>query len=183
MCILFLFYNKYVDMKKLYWIFLFCGMICLIGLSSCHDNNKSRENINEFVSQLTAQDSTTVLALGDSCMNYFKSKNVDSALGMLYVEQDGQLTHISDSMKTIITKRFKIFPVLDYKLDYYTFLSESVNDLKYRIVFGEATEDMPEQTTGFMFNPIKSNGVWYLTLKMSNTGVVGQTMSHTNQEK
>ena len=116
-------------------------------------------------------------------MNYFKSKDIDSALGMLYVEQDAQLTHISDSMKTIITKRFKIFPVLDYKLDYYTFLSESVNDLKYRIVFGEATEDMPEQTTGFMFNPIKSNGVWYLTLKMSNTGVVGQTVSHTNQEK
>lgn len=168
-------------MKKLYWIFLFCGMIlCFTGLSSCHDNNKSQENINEFVSQLTAQDSTTVLALGDSCMNYFKSKDMDAALGMLYTKQNDQLVNISDSIKDIMKKRFRIFPVLEYKLDYYTFLSESVNDLKYRIIFGEATEDMPEQTTGFMFNPIKFNGIWYLTLKESSTDVARHNISSKN---
>ena len=57
--------------------------------------------------------------------------------------------------------------IVDYKLDYYSFSSTDNNDVKFQIEFFKHTssDDHTPNTIGFMFNPVKIDGVWYLAVK------------------
>lgn len=88
---------------------------------------------------------------------------------MLYEYNDStkEVQPLTDKTRKQYERRFKVFPVLEYTMDYYSFQLEGVNDVKYRITF--ALEENPEQNgnavTAMMFNPVKVDGVWYLTIK------------------
>ena len=62
---------------------------------------------------------------------------------------------------------FRIFPVVDYELVYYSFQLEGINDVKYKIIFAqeENVAENGEAATALMFNPVKVDGSWYLTVK------------------
>ena len=77
------------------------------------------------------------------------------------------MSKLSKEMEKRLRKRFKMFPVLDYKREYFSFMLEGCNDVKYRITFATAeqagTKEAP--TTMFMFNPIRIDGEWRLCVK------------------
>lgn len=125
----------------------------------------------EFQSGLTSEDSTTMLKMCNDCMELLKEGKVEDALNSMYEYDDSTLTAtpISEELRARLRHQFEIFPVLDYRLDYFSFQLQGCNDVKYMITFAEgATEETGAYETGFMFNPVKIEDNWFLSVKRSD---------------
>ena len=159
-------------MKSLKYLFLLC--VVLLGVTSCKE--KTREQaIQDFQSGLSAADSTAMLALCDGCMELLKAKDIDRALDMLslYDEELHTVAHLPDHFRQSYRRMFTIFPVYNYRRQYYSFQLEGCNDVKYEVVFVEQ-ENSDYNTpykTSFMFNPVKVDGEWYLCMKTADQNI------------
>lgn len=89
----------------------------------------------EFLMGLTAEDTVQVLTISRSCMDTLKAGNIDEALKMLFILRDGKAIPLPAEKEQQLRKKFKYFPVVDYKLDYYSFSSTDNNDVKFQIEF------------------------------------------------
>ena len=154
-------------MKKLNYLLIAVAVLCL-G-TACSNKKKSREErVEEFRSMLTANDTTQMLQICDNAMEQLKGKKIDEVIASLYEYNDSteELTPLTDQVKKRLARRFKMFPVLSYNRQYYSFMLEGCNDVKYEVVFAT-----PEQTgadsakTMYMFNPVKVDGEWKLCVK------------------
>lgn len=160
--------KKIIEMRKLLYFALASAFI-LIAVS-CGNKPKSRiEETIDFRSSLTEADTMQMLKICDDCMELLKNKDIDGALSMLneYIDSTNSVQPLSDATRAKYTRIFNMFPVLEYQLAGYTFVLEGINDVKYSIKFAE--EEHPEKNgepkTSFMFNPVKIEGQWYLTVK------------------
>ena len=71
---------------------------------------------------------------------------------------------------------FKRFPVLSYKIDAVTFMSETDSQVKYTIEFFKKEPGDPRpNTTTFFIKPMRVDFKWYLTMFDSNTYNGGMT--------
>lgn len=163
-------------MKKLNQL-AFIAAIIVACLFSCKDKTTVKEEPTEteiFKSSLTAEDTTQVLSLCNTCMETLKKGDIDKALSMMQMlNPDSTLSPLSEEKKIQLKKNFKIFPVLDYTIEYFTFNKSGLNDVKYQIEFMKKEPGDPiPNTIGFMFNPIKVNGKWNLAVKEANQEVL-----------
>lgn len=154
-------------MKKINYLLIAVAVLCL-G-TACSNKNKSREErVEEFRSMLTSNDTTQMLQICDNAMEQLKGKKIDEVIASLYEYNDSteELTTLTDQMKKRLARRFKTFPVLSYNRQYFSFMLEGCNDVKYEVVFAT-----PEQTgadsakTMYMFNPVRVDGEWKLCVK------------------
>ena len=159
-------------MKKYSYFFLTVILVSLSVACSSKKNKKDmtrEEQVEIFRSELTEADTTAMLKLADNAMELLKAKKIDQVIESLYEYNDStqEVTPLSDQMKKRCTRRFKMFPVLDYYRDYYSFMLEGCNDVKYCVTFATAeqagTKEAP--TTMFMFNPVKIGDEWKLCVK------------------
>ncbi len=157
-------------MKKFNYILIAVAVLCL-G-TACSNKQKSREErVEEFRSMLNANDTTQMLQLCDNAMEQLKGKKIDEVIASLYEYNDSteELTELTDATKKRLHRRFKMFPVLAYNRQYFSFMLEGCNDVKYEVVFAT-----PEQTgadsarTMYMFNPVKVDGEWKLCVKSAD---------------
>lgn len=158
-------------MKKILLYSLFAALS--VSLSSCSEKKKSRDQqIDEFRSELTKEDTTTMLKLCDDAMEQLKAKNFNAVLSNLYEYTDStqEVKPLTENTRKRYLAKFKMFPVLDYTRVYYSFQLEGCNDVKYDIVFATAEQaGTPEPAkTAFMFNPVKIDGNWKLCVKTAN---------------
>lgn len=160
-------------MTKYFYIAVFAIALVLTG---CSKKEKTRfDEVQEFRNSLSQQDTTQVLSLSDNCMKLLQEKKIDEAIAMLneYDDSTKQVKPLSKETNERLRKTFKMFPVLEYSLSYYSMQLEGLNDVKYNITF--AKEDNPEQNgqpvTAFMFNPVKVDGQWYLCVKRSDQDI------------
>jgi hypothetical protein len=102
-------------------------------------------------------------------MELLKGKKIDEVIASLneYNDSTRELLPLSDSMKKSLKRRFKLFPVLDYRREYYSFMLEGCNDVKYKVTFATSEQSGTGEapTTMFMFNPVKVDGEWKLCVK------------------
>ena len=115
-----------------------------------------------------------MLALCDQCMETLKAGQVDKALSMLHLYDDSTRTvlPLSEQKERELRRTFKLFPVVKYTRAYYTFTTEGLNDVKYNIEFFEKEAGDPTPNSiGFMFNPVKVEGQWYLTVKEADQDI------------
>ena len=165
----FLHYIYIIIMKK--YVCFFCAVALLCMFSSCKNKkNMSRaEQIEEFRNELTEEDTTTMLKLADDAMEQLKAKKIDQVIASLYEYDDSthEVSPLSDATAKRYARKFKMFPVLDYYREYYTFMLEGCNDVKYRVTFATAEQAGTKEpaTTMFMFNPVKIDGEWKLCVK------------------
>ena len=154
-------------MKKLNYLLIAVAVLCL-G-TACSNKKKSREErVEEFRGMLTANDTTQMLQICDNAMEQLKGKKIDEVIATLYEYNDSteELTPLTDQVKKRLARRFKMFPVLSYNRQYFSFMLEGCNDVKYEVVFAT-----PEQTgadsakTMYMFNPVRVDGEWKLCVK------------------
>lgn len=141
--------------------------LTLLMVAGC---SQKKEKVNEWEStefqlSMTAEDSTAIVQLGDECMAALKEGKMDAALDMLCLYDDSLKTvqPLTDETRAAYQRRFAMFPVRDYKLSYFSFREEGLNDLKYDVFFGAAEAGSPK--TSFMFNPVKVDGQWHLSVK------------------
>lgn len=161
-------------MKKVNYILI--GVAILLLAAACKKTAKTREEqIEEFRAQLTQSDTTEMLRLCDTAMELLKGKKIDEVLGSLYEYNDSteELKPISNELKKRMQNQFKRFPVLDYQREYYSFMLEGCNDVKYRITFATAEQTGTDEpaTTMFMFNPIRIDGEWKLCVKTQDKAI------------
>ena len=155
-------------MKKYCFVTLAVAMILLV--TACSHKEKTREErIEEFRSELTAEDSTTMLRLADNAMEQLKGKQIDAVLASLYEYDDStkEVKPLSETTAKRYSRMFKIYPVLSYVREYYSFMLEGCNDVKYCVTFATAEQAGTKEpaTTMFMFNPVKVDGEWKLCVK------------------
>ena len=163
-----LFFNYIHVMNKRFSLITILG-ICLI-VTSCSNKPKTREErVKEFRNELTTQDTTVMLKLCDNAMELLKGKQIDQVLASLYEYNDStkEVKPLTKQTAEKYRRRFKMFPVLDYRRKYYSFQLEECNDVKYEVVFATAEQaGTPEPAkTGYMFNPVKVDGDWKLCVK------------------
>lgn len=136
-----------------------------------------QEASGEFISSLTQNDTTIVLELGTNIMELLKKNKIDEALDLLYMIKDYQLYRLDSDKKESLKNRFKMFPVLDYKYENISFISQGMNDIKYTVTFLPESVNNNSKTIVLMFNPVKVNGNWYFTVKEK-----GQLSSDTEEK-
>lgn len=159
-------------MKK--YSFIIFAVLSLGILASCIGKKSKKdmtreEQIAEFRSELTTADTTAMLKLADEAMEQLKAKKIDQVIASLYEYNDStqEVKPLTEETAKRYMRRFKMFPVLDYYREYYSFMLEGCNDVKYCVTFATAeqagTKEAP--TTMFMFNPVKVDGEWKLCVK------------------
>lgn len=142
----------------------------LIFLSACSNKPKTREQqVAEFRSELTGEDTTQMLKICDDAMELLKNKQYDRVLASMfeYTDSTQEVKPLSaETMKRYKTM-FKMFPVLEYHRTYYSFMLEGCNDVKYMVTFApsEKTGTGEAARTSYMFNPVKVDGTWRLCVK------------------
>ena len=131
-------------------------------------DNKVAEEL-EFSKRLTSEDTLQMLKLADDCMELLKNKDIDGAIAMLneYDDSTEQVSPLSGDTEKRLRHTFKVFPVLKYDREYFSFMREGVNDVRYKIWFAEEPnpEKNGEPVTRLMFNPVLVDGQWYLCVK------------------
>lgn len=155
-------------MKKLNFLLVAVAVITLVV--ACKSKPKTREEqVEEFRSHLTAQDTASMLRICDDAMEQLKAKKFEQVLASLHEYNDStkELSPLSEQMKRRMTRQFKMFPVLSYERQYFSFMLEGCNDVKYAVTFATpeqaGTKEAPQ--TMFMFNPVLVDGEWKLCVK------------------
>lgn len=153
---------------------LFVLAIVIIAVSSCTNKQKSQQDqVQEFRSQLTYNDTTAMLQLCDNAMELLKQQKYDEVLASIYVYDDSMKSVIplSESTANSYRRMFTMFPVLEYEREYYSFLLEGCNDVKYSVTFNISQETGEKLKTAYMFNPVKINGDWKLCVKTAKDAI------------
>ena len=120
----------------------------------------------EFASTLTASDTTQVFQIATQVMDSLKSGNVEWAVGNFFeMSDEGVPSPLGDEARERMLNRFKKFPVVDYEMDYYSFSTPELNDLKYRTFFRERDSSGNAPAISLMFNPVKKDDKWFLCIK------------------
>ena len=158
-------------MKK-YLLFI-ASSVLVLSLASCGGKQKSREQQKqEFRSELTKEDTATMLKLCDDAMANLKAKDYNKVLASLYEYTDStqEVKPLTEETKRRYLNKFRLFPVLDYERVYYSFQLEGCNDVKYEVTVATAEQAGTAEPakTGYMFNPVKVDGSWKLCVKTAN---------------
>jgi hypothetical protein len=159
-------------MKKFNYVLVAVAVICLATACKNKAPQTREEQIEEFRSMLTASDTTQMLQICDNAMELLKGKKIDEVIASLneYNDSTKELKPLSETMKRSLKRQFRLFPVLDYKRQYFSFMLEGCNDVKYEVTFATAeqagTQEAPKTT--FMFNPVKVNDEWKLCVKTAD---------------
>lgn len=149
--------------KRIVYITLFVT-VAFVAMSSC-GNRKT--DTAEAVYDMSPQDTVAVLELASSCMDALKECRIEAALGMMYVTRNDTLMPVSNELKVDMARRFKLFPVLDYTLENFSFSPYAGNEVKFRIKFAEKNiaDNKPAAYTSLRFCPVKYNADWYLAIE------------------
>ena len=151
--------------------------LALVAAASCANKEATKiDDSEEFRNSLTEADTLQMLSLSDSCMMLLQNKDLEGAMSMLYEYDDStrQVLPLSEDTRRRYQRLFSMFPVLSYQRMTYTFVLEGLNDVGYDVIFAE--EEHPEENgvpkTSFMFNPVRVEGTWYLTVKRGDQDIV-----------
>ena len=165
-------------MKKYIIFILACVLTtCLFSCKGKKDKTTAEE-IYEFRSQLTQEDSIAMVKLCDDAMELLKNKKFEQVLASLYEYDDStkEAKPLSELSRKKYLKTFETFPVLQYRRNYFSFMLEGCNDVKYEVEFATAeqagTSEPPK--TAYMWNPVKIDGEWKLCLKTEHDKVDNQ---------
>lgn len=158
--------NQYFTMKKLFLILFSLSLIC-----SCHHYSGSRgektqiDAEKEFRESLSSEDTSAVIALSEQFMQSLWNSRVTDAVDMIYVLYNDVVYKKSAAYTSELIQRFKMFPVLSYKMLYYNFSTEGNNDISYSYTFDKPQDGSEPSSIKLMLNPVYVDGYWFLTLK------------------
>lgn len=161
---------------KRYFVLIATTAVVLSLIVSCGKKQKTREEqIAEFRSGLTTEDTTQMLKLCDDAMESLKAKDYDKVLSSLYEYTDStqEVKPLTEETAKRYRRMFQMFPVLDYVRKYYSFQLEGCNDVKYEVTFATAEQAGTAEPakTGYMFNPVKVDGTWKLCVKTADESI------------
>jgi len=157
-------------------------LLSVLVVFSCKTANKFRTYEmaeQEFRQSLTFHDTLSVLVLGQNFMDALKTGGIEYELQNLSVLDGNTLYKISNESLKELNARFGGLTISDYALSGYNFSTAGVNDLSYRYTLNGKVGSGP--ALKIVFNPVKVDDVWYLTLKdgnMASTDITPREQIH-----
>lgn len=150
--------------------------LVVLSVVSCGNKQKTQQQESqEFREALTEADTAMMLQKCNECMDLLQKKDIEGALAMLkeYDDSTKTVSDLSAETRQRYTHLFTLFPVVKYTLTNYTFMLEGLNDVKYEVIFAEESnpEVNGEPKTSFMFNPVRVDDQWYVTVKRGDQAI------------
>lgn len=165
-------------MKKLSYLLIFSICLIFASCSSCsHKENQSVDDLDiptEFEEQLTESDTADVKALIATYIGHIQNNRLYEAAGMVY-RQEMRHSKLfpreldNDEMERLVNI-YKLFPVLDYKIDYMRFREAGLNEVCVTVIMQKGENGKPDATSKMFFNPIYHANKWCLVLDDSHQG-------------
>ena len=141
-------------------------MVGLTVLCICCGRSKTETVDNEMGENLTAADTTMAIDQANEVMALLKENRIPEALDKLYViDSIGNPVRPSQKQIEDYTQRFELFPVISYKLQKFYFKAWDDNLIDYSTEFYQAKNPSEPNKIAVVFNPIRKDGKWYLSLK------------------
>lgn len=166
-------------MKKLSYLLLLCVAVFFASCSSCSHRDQ-QENIDpldvpsEFEKHLTSADTASVKELIGVYMAHMQRGEFYKAAEMLYRQEEvkSQLVprELNNEEIERLVKVYKLFPVLDYKIEYMRFREADLNEVCISVVMQKGKNGQPDATSKMFFNPIHFHNAWRLVLDDSHQG-------------
>lgn len=154
-------------------------LVCVLCFSSCSDNSKNKKQVYTPKANMVLEqkDSAEVYNLTKNFLELLKANEIDKAMSMLYfLDADRDIVPLPDSLVERQKAVFKMFPVLDYKIESIIFNTETDSQVKYTVeFFKKQPGDTRPNTTSFFVKPMREKGQWFLTMYDSNTNNGGQS--------
>lgn len=153
--------------KYIFAAALLSGMLLIGGCKGKQDAEASgkaspmREAHEKYIANLTANDTTEVLALCKNFLSSLHEGNFDEAVAGIYqLDSVGTPQRLGDAEIASLRRRTTLFPVVSYKFEDMTFFMPDENTVTFNVAFNS---DTPPATMGWGFRPVLIDGKWYLT--------------------
>lgn len=141
-------------------------IIGLTALCICCGRSKTENVDNEMGENLSAADTTLAIKKANEVMDLLKHNDIAKALDKIYViDSVGNPEKLSQESIEELTQRFEMFPVKKYKLQRFYFKAWNNNLIDYMTEFYESDNPGAPNKIAVVFNPVRKDGEWYLTLK------------------
>lgn len=165
-------------MKKLSYLLILCIAVFFASCSSC--SHKDQTNVDpldvptEFEKNLTDADTARVKELIGVYMAHMQNQEYHEAAAMVYRHEEQHSELIPRELNNEEIERlvnvYKLFPVLDYKIDYIRFREAGLNEVCITVIMQKGENGKPDATSKMFFNPIHFHNKWCLVLDDSHQG-------------
>lgn len=147
-------------------------LLSIFALSFTACNNKQKNTAEESLPILrpseiitTGQDTTEVMDLVNQYMALFANNDLEGASSLLYHVKNDSVHPYTAEERQDFKNHLSIFSVYDYKVNGIIFRSDKNNEVNVRIqIVPDGNISEGKGTTEFVFNPVKIDNHWYLTL-------------------
>lgn len=166
-------------MKKLSYLLILCVAVFFASCSSCSHKDQ-QENVDpldvptEFENNLTEADTAKVKELIGIYMAHMQEGEFYEAAGMVYRQEEKHSEIIPRELNNEeierLVKVYKLFPVLDYKIEYMRFREAGLNEVCVSVIMKKGVNGQPDATSKMFFNPIHFHNAWRLVLDDSHQG-------------
>lgn len=149
-------------------IFLF-GILALLFVSCNNGSKKAEEKmpyLNPPTIELTQQDTLEIQSLTDAFVSMFRNNDLRSAAEMLFNVVDDEVIPYTEEQKSSFADHLSIFHIYDCRQTSLIIRSELNNEVA---VVAQILPDGDiynnKGVTKFVLNPVRKQGVWYLTVR------------------
>lgn len=164
-------------MKKLSYLLILCIAVFFASCTSCRHNDPQVDPLDvptEFENNLTAADTSKVKEIIALFVQKVQEGQFYDAAGMVYRHeyvQGKQIPRVlnNDEIERLVTV-YKMFPIVDYKIDYMRFREKELNEVCISIIMKKGENGKPDATSKMFFNPIYFHNKWCLVLDDSHQG-------------
>lgn len=152
-------------MNKKYIIFTF--LFCLFALSSCRDKQeKVKVDSGLPVFEFTNEDSLDISALADQYMGYFKDRDYEGVVHLLYIVSNDSIIPLPAEQAEGFKKAMSLLPIVDCSLKELKLFSDRDNELRIALQISEDGDmETGKGCINFFLNPVEKDGHWFLTLR------------------
>lgn len=149
-------------MKKLLFMMLLTAF-----LAAC---TEKKENKKLFLRPpsitLSSQDTIEIRQKVESHISLLKEKKLDELADILYYVDNDTINLLDEQRKNDFVKGLSIFNIYDAKIKHMILRSEYNNEVCVLMqVLKDGNIEENKGVTKFYFNPVKIDGIWYITIR------------------
>ena len=139
----------------------------LLLIASCGEKKESKKQLlRPPAIALSAQDTIQIMEKVKAYDALFKANRMSEAAEMLYFVRNDSIFPLTQEKKEAFVKGISTFHIYDTKIDYLIVRDELNNEV---CIISQIIEDgnirERKGITKFFFNPVKKDGMWYLTVR------------------
>ena len=143
-------------------------ILLAVVMASCTENKETKKLFLRPPSiTLSAQDTTEINQKIQTHISLLKENKLNELADILYyLQEDNTINSLNEEQKASFVKGMSLFKIYDVKIKHLIIRSEYNNELCATLKIKEDGDfEKNYGVTKFYFNPVKIDGVWYITIR------------------